>query len=253
MRRGRSGRDRSSSRGEGEPALNRPFSSLARMLRRAPAAPGAVPPRHSPAEPSADAPVVDGPDDHELLARAMDGVVPLPARRRQRVERAAPASEPRPPVSDEVEGLAALAELVAGDVDFDVTDTREYVEGVVSGLDPRVARRLRRGDFAWQAHLDLHGLTAVEARAAVERFLVESLRAGHRCVLVVHGRGHNSKDQTPVLKTKLVTWLAHSAVSRMVLAFTTARPHDGGAGAMYVLLRRDRRRRPFRVGAGTTI
>lgn len=182
----------------------------------------------------------------------MDGVVPLPAQRRQRVEQARPTSDPRPPVSEEAEGLAALADLVTGDVDFDVTDTREYVEGVVSGLDPRVARRLRRGDFAWQAHLDLHGLTAVEARAAVERFLAESLRAGHRCVLVVHGRGHNSKDRTPVLKTKLVAWLARSGVSRMVLAFTTARPHDGGAGAMYVLLRRDRRRRPFRVGAGTT-
>jgi len=252
MRRARSGRDRSSARDGGEPVLNRPFSSLARMLRAAPPVPAPVPKRQratTPAETSAP----DGTDDQALLARAMDGVVPLPARRRQRIERAAPASEPRPPVSDEAEGLAALAELVAGDVDFDVTDTREYVEGLVSGLDPRVVRRLRRGDFAWQAHLDLHGLTAVEARAAIERFLVESLRAGHRCVLVIHGRGHNSKDHTPVLKTKLVAWLARSAVSRMVLAFTTARPHDGGAGAMYVLLRRDRRRRPFRVGAGTTI
>ena len=93
---------------------------------------------------------------------------------------------------------------------------------------------------------------AAAARPAVERFLHEALRAGHRCVLVVHGRGHNSKDRTPVLKEKLVSWLARSALSRMVLAFTSARPHDGGAGAMYVLLRRDRRRRSFRVGAGTT-
>ncbi|HWP64487.1 MAG TPA: Smr/MutS family protein, partial [Candidatus Limnocylindria bacterium] len=192
-------------------------------------------------------------DDRALLARAMDGVVPLPPSRRQRVERAAPSSEPRPPLGEDAEGLAVLAELIAGDVPFDVTDTREYVEGVVKGLDPRVVRQLRRGEYAWQAHVDLHGLTAAEARAAVERFLVESLRAGHRCVLVVHGRGHNSKDRTPVLKEKLVSWLARSALSRMVLAFTTARPHDGGAGAMYVLLRRDRRRRPFRVGAGTTM
>jgi DNA-nicking Smr family endonuclease len=182
----------------------------------------------------------------------MAGVVPLPADRRQRIARATPGSEPRAPVSEEAEGLAQLADLVAGDVDFDVTDTREYVEGMVSGLDPRVVRQLRRGDFAWQAHLDLHGLTVAEARPAVERFLVDALRAGHRCVLLVHGRGHNSKDHTPVLKTKLVSWLARSGLSRMVLAFTTARPYDGGAGAMYVLLRRDRRRRPFRIGSGTT-
>ena len=249
MRRARSGRDRPPSREADAPALNRPFSALARIVRAAPPAPTPTAARTRVLAPPAAA----GPEDEQdLLARAMDGVVPLSAQHRQRVEHAAPASEPRPPLSDEAEGLAALAELVAGDVDFDVTDTREYVEGVVSGLDPRVARQLRRGEFAWQAHLDLHGMTASEARPAVERFLVDSLRAGRRCVLVVHGRGHNSKDRTPVLKEKLVSWLARSALSRMVLAFTTARPHDGGAGAMYVLLRRDRRRRPFRVGAGTT-
>jgi DNA-nicking Smr family endonuclease len=247
MRRARSGRDRPPSREADAPALNRPFSSLARIVRVAPTAPTPAPKRSRPTEP----PAGDG-DEQELLARAMHGVVPLSPQRRQRVAHATPSSEPRPPLSEEAEGLAALAELVAGNVDFDVTDTREYVEGVVSGLDPRVVRQLRRGEFAWQAHLDLHGLTAAAARPAVERFLVDSLRAGHRCVLVVHGRGHNSKDRTPVLKEKLVSWLARSALSRMVLAFTTARPHDGGAGAMYVLLRRDRRRRPFRVGAGTT-
>jgi DNA-nicking Smr family endonuclease len=251
MRRPRPSRDRSATRDAGEPPLNRPFSSLARLVRAAPAKPAVAPtPPAPPVAPAPPDPVVA--DERELLARAMDGVVPLPAERRQRIEQAAPSSEPRAPVSDEAEGLAMLAELVAGDVAFDVTDTREYVEGMVSGLDPRVVRQLRRGDFAWQAHLDLHGLTAAEARPAVERFLVEALRAGYRCVLVVHGRGHNSKDHTPVLKTKLVAWLARSAVSRMVLAFTSARPHDGGAGAMYVLLRRDRRRRPFRVGSGTT-
>jgi len=250
MRRARSSRDRKPSREADAPALNRPFSALARIIRTAPPAPKPTAARTRVPAPSA-APA-GAEDEQDLLARAMDGVVPLSAQHRQRVAHAAPSSEPRPPLSDEAEGLAALAELVAGDVDFDVTDTREYVEGVVSGLDPRVARQLRRGEFAWQAHLDLHGMTASEARPAVERFLVDSLRAGRRCVLVVHGRGHNSKDRTPVLKEKLVSWLARSALSRMVLAFTTARPHDGGAGAMYVLLRRDRRRRRFRVGAGTT-
>jgi DNA-nicking Smr family endonuclease len=249
MRRARTGRDRPPSREADAPALNRPFSSLARIVRIAPAAPPPAAQRSRTSEPAASAATGD---EQDLLARAMHGVVPLSAQGRQRVARATPSSEPRPPLSEEAEGLAALAELVAGNVDFDVTDTREYVEGVVSGLDPRVVRQLRRGEFAWQAHLDLHGLTAAAARPAVERFLVDSLRAGHRCVLVVHGRGHNSKDRTPVLKEKLVSWLARSALSRMVLAFTTARPHDGGAGAMYVLLRRDRRRRSFRVGAGTT-
>lgn len=180
----------------------------------------------------------------------MAGVVPLPRGRRVRIDGPAPADGHPRPVSEEAEALAALSDLVAGAADFDVTDTREYIEGVVVGLDPRVVRRLRRGDFAWQAHLDLHGLTASEAHVAVDRFILESFRAGRRCVLIVHGRGLNSKDHTPVLKERLKIWLAHGRIAKVVLAFATARACDGGAGALYVLLRRDRRARPIRVTEG---
>jgi DNA-nicking Smr family endonuclease len=181
-----------------------------------------------------------------------DGVAPLPAQKRERVDVPRPAAAARAPISEEAEALMALSELVAGGTHFDVTDTREYVEGTVSGLDPRLMKRLRRGEFAWQAFLDLHGMTTAEARPVVSDFVVESLRAGQRCVLIVHGRGHNSKDRTPVLKERLIGWLSRGALSNAVLAFTTARPHDGGAGALYVLLRRDRRRRSVRVTTGTT-
>jgi len=149
--------------------------------------------------------------------------------------------------------MATLADLVSGEADFDITDTREYIEGTVVGLDPRLVRRLRRGDFARQAHLDLHGLVAEEAKVAVDRFLADAVRAGHRCLLIVHGRGLNSKDRTPVLKERLKAWLSHGRASRLVLAFATARPHDGGAGALYVLLRRDRKRRPIRVTEGAKV
>ena len=103
-----------------------------------------------------------------------------------------------------------------------------------------------------QAHVDLHGMIADEAQPAVERFLIDAVQKGLRCVLIVHGKGLNSKDHTPVLKEKLKSWLARGRAATLVLAFTTARPHDGGAGALYVLLRRDRRRSPIRVTEGTT-
>jgi DNA-nicking Smr family endonuclease len=93
-------------------------------------------------------------------------------------------------------------------------------------------------------------MTAEEARGAVDRFLAAAVTAGHRCVLIVHGRGHNSKDQTPVLKERLKVWLARGRAARIVLAFTTARPCDGGGGALYVLLRRDRTRRRIQVIEG---
>src|SRR5262245_8441663 len=221
--------------------LNAPFEDLRKRWRTRPA----PPPRVQPKVP-APAPVAD---DGDLFASAMTDVVPLP-RGRDRVDGPAPAAGHPHPVSEEAEALAALSDLVTGVTRFDITDTREYVEGVVVGLDPRVIRRLRRGDFAWQAHLDLHGFTAAQARDAVDRFVLESFRDGRRCVLIVHGRGLNSKDQTPVLKERLKSWLAHGRIAKVVLAFATARPCDGGAGALYVLLRRERRARPIRVIEG---
>jgi DNA-nicking Smr family endonuclease len=218
----------------------RPFAELRRHVR---ARAAASPPPAAPTVP----PVADG---SALFARAMADVVPLAPEARARVDRPPPAAPPRPRVSEEAEALAALSDLVAGVARFDVTETREYVEGMVVGLDPRLVRRLRRGDFAWQAHLDLHGLTAAAARAEVEGFLLRAVRAGYRCVLIVHGRGLNSKDRTPVLKERLKGWLSHGTLARSVLAFASARPCDGGAGALYVLLRRDRRRRAIQVREG---
>lgn len=226
---------------------NRPFQALARRWRARPKTPPReAAPSASPPTPAAGA---EQTDDADLFTQAMTGVAPLAPTARERVPAPSPASG-RGPVDEEAEALAALSDLVAGDVRFDVTDTDEYVEGAVVGLDPRLTRRLRRGDFAWQAHLDLHGMTSAPAREAVLRFLEESLRAGHRCVLIVPGRGRRSKDGEPVLKRRLLSWLSRGAMGRMVLAFCTARPHDGGAGALYVLLRRDRRKLPVRVSRG---
>ena len=160
------------------------------------------------------------------------------------------AASPRTRSESSARASASSETGVRGDAAFDISETREYVEGHVIGLDPRLVRRLRRGDFAWQTYLDLHGQTAAQARDAVEKFITGGVRDGHRCVLIVHGRGLNSKDQVPVLKEHMKSWLARGRIGRDVLAFTSARTHDGGAGALYVLLRRDRQQRPIRVTEG---
>jgi DNA-nicking Smr family endonuclease len=141
----------------------------------------------------------------------------------------------------DLDAVDELRALVSGDAPFDLADSDEFIEGKVAGLDHHLVRKLRRGDFAVQGHVDLHGLTRDEAKRAVERFLRASRTAGKRCVLVVHGRGLHSKDQLPVLKDALRTWLSTARFARHVLAFATARPVDGGAGAIYVLLRRQGR------------
>ncbi|HYC22691.1 MAG TPA: Smr/MutS family protein [Candidatus Bathyarchaeia archaeon] len=251
------GRTARTSSGE---ALNAPFVELGRKLRDATAKRPAPPPQResassgtAPRSPSAAQEVE--PREANLFESAMQGVVPLAGRDRaghdRPIDDPPPRLTPRPSISEEAEALAALSDLVTGAARFDVTDTHEYFEGIVVGLDRRLVRRLRNGEFASQAHIDLHGLTSVAARAAVDRFLDGSIAAGHRCVLIVHGRGRNSKDGTPVLKEGLKSWLTRGHAARRVLAFATARPCDGGAGALYVLLRRDGRRRRFHLNEGS--
>ncbi len=138
----------------------------------------------------------------------------------------------------DLDALKELEALVSGEAPFDLSDSDEFIEGRVPGLDAGVVRRLRKGELAVQAHLDLHGMTRDEAKGAVEDFLRGARRGGKRCVLVVHGRGMHSKDQVPVLKEAIKTWFATGRFGKHVLAFATARPVDGGAGAIYVLLRK---------------
>ena len=206
-----------------------PFAGLKDRVRPEPRAPAAPPPR--PATPPPE------PSEQDLWRAATAGVRPVSDHRG--------TVGPRPPRSGDdafwhpdLEALRELEALVSGEAPFDISDSDEFIEGAVSGFDPQVLRRLRRGEFSVQGHLDLHGLTRAEAKARVDAFLQEARRKGRRCVVLVHGRGLHSRDQVPVLKESLRTWLATARFGRHVLAFATARPQDGGAGAVYVLLRR---------------
>jgi DNA-nicking Smr family endonuclease len=247
-------------------AFHTPFRDLARTLKKTGAARPTVAGRARPAAPAkakttrgtAKPPVsrerthaADVEDDAASFARAMADVRRLESDRR--IDAPPPALDVRrAPVSEDAEALAALSEFVAGSGEFDVSDSTEYVEGAVVGLDPRVLRRLRRGEFAYQAWVDLHGMSAIEARDVVARFVGDAFNAGHRAILIVHGRGHNSKDNVPVLKERLKSWLARGQMGRVVLAFSSARPIDGGTGALYVLLRRKRgTREPITVLEGS--
>ena len=194
-----------------------------------------APKRPPPPSPKA-APKREAELDENALFLASVGEV-SPVRGPERID----TPKPIPAVkiaSEEDEVLTQLSELVAGEGPFDLADSDEYIEGAIAGLDRRIVQKLRRGEYALQAHLDLHGLTRAEAKAALEPFLLKCRLEGRRCVLVVHGRGLHSKDQLPVLKESVQTWLSRGRLAKVVLAFTSARPADGGVGAVYVLLRR---------------
>lgn len=213
---------------------NRPLKDLAR-LKGKPAPRPAV--EKTSDEPSAE-------DDGKLFAEAMSGVTPIDAR-----DESLP---PEPPLKiapsreelEEAEVMQALRDLVDGESPLSIHQTDEAIEGAVDGLDGHVMNKLRRGEFSVQDHLDLHGFTRDEAREKVEAFLLQAIAQGKRCVLIIHGRGHGSKDHIPVLKNALKSWLLRRALRKRVLAFSTAQPFDGGAGAIYILLRTRKSRSP---------
>ena len=110
-----------------------------------------------------------------------------------------------------------------------------------SSLDRRTATKLKRGQIAVEAKLDLHGLTQGEAHRALRHFIVESRERGQRCVLVVTGVGTFGSDgPSGVLRRAVPRWLSEPAMHEAVLSFVPAERRHGGHGALYVLLRRKR-------------
>ena len=178
-------------------------------------------------------------DEKILFNEAMSGVIPISLEKGEKIP---PSGKTKRPVhslsDDENEVITHLHNLVAGSIDMDFTFSDEYTEGSITGVSKNIMRKLKRGKFPIQAHIDLHGLTKKDAEDVVRRFLVNSHHRGLRCVLIVHGRGLNSPDSIPVLKERLPVWLNRGPARKIVMAFSSAQPYDGGTGAIYVLLRK---------------
>jgi DNA-nicking Smr family endonuclease len=170
--------------------------------------------------------------ERRLFELTVGVVTPLraPAPVRERSE-PPPPPEPRQRAADE---RAALREAWSDEIDVEsLLDTDDALSFKRRHLGPDVLRRLRRGDWAIQAEVDLHGLTRDAARERLAGFLRQARRAGARCVRVVHGKGNGSPGRVPVLKTRVRAWLVQS---QAVLAFVQARASEGGHGALVVLL-----------------
>ena len=130
---------------------------------------------------------------------------------------------------------AVMREALSDDFDVEtLLHTDEALSFQRPGLGPDVMRKLREGHWSIQRQIDLHGLRTDEAREALGSFVREAHQQGLRCVRVVHGKGLGSPGRAPVLKGRVLRWLVQK---NEVLAFVQARPADGGAGALVVLLK----------------
>ena len=112
--------------------------------------------------------------------------------------------------------------------------------GEGADVDSRTMARLRRGRLRPEARIDLHGMTQAEAHGALAAFIARVQNDGRRCVLVVTGKGRVSEGGG-VLRHGVPQWLNTPALRPRIMGFCAAQPRDGGAGALYVLIRRARR------------
>lgn len=184
-------------------------------------------------------PPVESEEEAALFAEAVAGARPLAAD----VHLPAISYRAAVPLSDhEREVLRELDLLVSGAAPFALVESDEYHEGRAPGVDPRVPKRLHRGEFSVQAEVDLHGTDSATAHAIVVRLCAHAHARGLRVLKIVHGRGRNSPGGEAVLRPSLPRWLSRGPTGKLVLAWTSAPQNDGGAGATYVLLRRERRR-----------
>lgn len=203
------------------------FAALARVRRdlRDPAVQAATS-QQTPSQPRPQA------DSVMLFRRAVADATPLPPHNRAALSKQRPKPLARQRQRDEQQ---VLIDSLADPWDWDAAvSTGEELFFARPGVPTAAMRKLRRGGWVIKAELDLHGHTGDEARVALAAFLSRCMIEDRRCVRIIHGKGHGSKNRLPVLKNKVRHWLMQR---EDVLAFCQARTVDGGAGAVIVLLK----------------
>ena len=171
----------------------------------------------------------------EFFSRSIGQVIALAPKHRPGQKASLQRTRPAPVAEQQQRDDEAVMREALSD-EFDV-ETLLHADETLSfrrpGMGPDVVRKLRQGNWSIQRQLDLHGFRREDAREALAAFIRDANKAGMRCVRVVHGKGLGSPGKAPILKGRVQSWLIQK---QEVLAFVQARPAQGGAGALVVLL-----------------
>jgi DNA-nicking Smr family endonuclease len=170
-------------------------------------------------------------DDIKLFRESIGQINRLKSQRP--VQQVRPNPIPKKSREDEKGVIDSLLDHPPADPDIEAGDELAFLR---PGLQRNILRKLRRGDYRVEGEIDLHGLIVSEAKQALFEFLEDSLHHGRRCIRVIHGKGLRSFGGRPILKIKTDHWLRRNG---SVLAYSSAPSHDGGTGAIYVLLKRE--------------
>ena len=168
--------------------------------------------------------------EYELFRRSVGDVTPV-ANDRVIPQTRKPAPEATQRMADEA---AVIKEMAEGFFDTEAAETGDELLYKKPGIQDKVFRKLRRGQFAIAAELDLHGYTVQHAKDSLSDFLKECITRNRRCVRIIHGKGLRSRQGRPTIKSRIGKWLQQR---QEVLAYCSARQVDGGTGAIYVLLK----------------
>jgi len=174
--------------------------------------------------------------DQDLFSRAIGATKPL---RKKAAVPLAPEPPAPIPMQQQLDEQRVMRESLSDEFDVStLLDTDDAMSFRRPGINTDVTRKLRAGEWSIQREIDLHGMRSDEARDALGAFIRDAYKQGLRCVRVVHGKGLGSPGKQPVLKAKVQRWLIQK---NETLAFVQAKPAEGGAGALVVLLAPSRR------------
>ena len=172
----------------------------------------------------------DTQNDEQSFEQMLDGVKTLST---DRVVHNTPKPRPVPKQANR-DNQKVMQELLVSPTEHEEMQPGDSLAYMQPGIQKQVFRKLKKGHYSIEAELDLHGLTRDEAQQQLSVFVSEAQEHGVRCVRIIHGKGYGSSNKGPVIKPLVNQWLRRRAE---ILAFCSARPADGGTGAVYVLIK----------------
>lgn len=170
--------------------------------------------------------------NQDYFREAMQGVIPLSDDKAYHE-----AEKPRAKLlkHHQLEEEITIHDPLSDELEVEDVDSEEILSFCRSGIQKNVFKKLRSGNYRISDELDLHGTTLKQAKKIFLYYLQEAVQFESCCVRIIHGKGHRSGNNKPVLKTHVNHWLSEH---ERVLAFHSAKLKDGGTGAVYVLLKR---------------
>jgi len=168
--------------------------------------------------------------DHNIFREAMSGVKPISHDRAYHETEKPKVTQFQQLLEDEF----SFNDPLSDELEIEEKKVEEVLSFCRPGIQKNVFKKLRSGNYRISDELDLHGASLKQAKKILVYYLQEAIQFESCCIRIIHGKGYRSGNNKPVLKTHVNHWLSEH---ERVLAFHSAKPKDGGTGAVYVLLK----------------